>query len=155
MKLTRLVLLWLATLIIATPLQAQKTNPNYDAELAKRVGADEYGMKSFILVILKSGANTSSEQAKKQAAFRGHLDNINRLVDEKKLIVAGPLSKNENQYRGIFILDIKSKEQAQALLKTDPAISAGYLQADVYQWYGSAALAEYLEVSDKIWQVSP
>jgi len=35
--------------------------------------------------------------------FRGHLDNINRLVKEEKLVVAGPMCKNEKNYRGIFI----------------------------------------------------
>ncbi|WP_260392461.1 hypothetical protein [Empedobacter falsenii] len=35
--------------------------------------------------------------------FRGHLDNINRLVKEEKLVVAGPMGKNEKNYCGIFI----------------------------------------------------
>ncbi len=30
---------------------------DFDAELAEQLGADEYGMKSYILVILKTGPN--------------------------------------------------------------------------------------------------
>ncbi|MEW6990232.1 YciI family protein [Colwelliaceae bacterium 6441] len=136
-------------------VMAQQNNPNYDAKLAAKLGADDYGMKSFYLVILKSGNNKTTDTEKKRKAFRGHLDNINRLVADKKLIVAGPLAKNDKAYRGIFILDVSTEAQALELLKTDPAINADYLQADMYQWYGSAALAEYLPASDKVWKINP
>ena len=36
---------------------AQTTNPNYDEALAKKLGADDYGMKKYVLVILKTGEN--------------------------------------------------------------------------------------------------
>lgn len=132
---------------------AQKTNPNYDAELATKLGADDYGMKKFILVILKSGTNVSPDKAAKEASFAGHMTNIERLVEEKKLIVAGPILKNEKSYRGIFILDVADLESAKKLLETDPAIKAKYLEAELYVWYGSAALSEYLEASDKVWKI--
>lgn len=153
MKLARYILMLSLSVLSIQFVHAQTVNPNYDAKLAAKFGADDYGMKPFILVILKSGANT--DKTKKNEVFRGHLDNINRLVKDGKLIVAGPLSKNTNNYRGIFILDVPSKEEALILLNTDPAISADYLQAEVYQWYGSAALADYLDTSDKIWKFNP
>jgi uncharacterized protein YciI len=83
------------------------------------------------------------------------MSNIKRLVDEGKLIVAGPLGKNENSYRGIFILNLQSIEEAKDLLQTDPAIRENLLDAELYDWYGSAALPKYLEASEKIWKVSP
>src|SRR5690606_2949186 len=82
------------------------SNPNYDAALAEKLGADDNGMKGYVLVILKTGSNTTDDKEFVSNAFRGHLDNIKRLVDEGKLIVAGPLGKNENTYRGIFILNV-------------------------------------------------
>ena len=130
-------------------------NPNYDAELANKLGADQYGMKQFVFVILKSGDNTDNDKALKTKAFAGHMANINRLVDEGKLIVAGPFGKNNNDFRGLFILDVATIEEAELLLQSDPAIKQRYLRAELYPWYGSAALSEYLEASDKIWQESP
>ncbi|MEO7047924.1 MAG: hypothetical protein ABI091_21680, partial [Ferruginibacter sp.] len=57
-------------------------------------------------------------------------------------------------YRGIFILNnIKSIEDAKALMLTDPAIKNGLLDYEIFTWYGSAALPEYLPVSDKIWKI--
>lgn len=155
MKLLSCVTLGLIMLFSISNSNAETLNPNYDPALAKRLQADKYGMKSFVLVILKSGGNTSTDSDLKSQAFKGHLDNINRLVDEKKLIVAGPFGKNDNDFRGLFILDVKTIDEAQVLLKSDPAIAANYLKAEVYPWYGSAALAEYLPASDKVWQVNP
>lgn len=132
-----------------------KGNPNYDSRLAQKYGADDYGMKSYVFVILKSGSNTSGNKQTIAEAFRGHLDNIGKLVEEGKLIVAGPMGKNENNYRGIFILNVESKEEAALLLQSDPAIKENYLDVDMYTWYGSAALPSYLDVSDKVWKKKP
>ena len=136
----------------ACSLMGQKINPNYDADLAKKLGADDYGMKSFIFVILKTGSNTSKDEAAKSKAFAGHMSNMKMMVKNNKLIVAGPIAKNDKSYRGIFILNVASKEEALKLLQTDPAIKAKYLEPELYSWYGSAALSEYLPVSDKVWK---
>lgn len=143
-----------------TPAQNQKdttnANPNYDQALASKLGGDDYGMKNYFFVILKSGTNTTADKKLISESFRGHLNNINRLVKEKKLIVAGPFGTNDNQFRGIFILDnISSIEAASELLQTDPAIKNGLLAFDIYPWYGSAALSEYLPLADKIWKSNP
>ncbi len=132
---------------------AQKTNPNYDAELATELGADDYGMKSYVLVILKSGSNESTDKTYRDSCFTGHMNNISRLTELDKLIVAGPIGKNDNSYRGIFILNVSTVEEAEKLLKTDPAINEKFLESELYSWYGSAALSQYLEVSDKIWKI--
>jgi len=122
----------------------------YDARLAKKLGADEYGMKSYMLVILKTGTNTTADKQTLDSLFRGHMNNIQRLSDQGKLIVAGSIRKNANNYRGIFILDVKTKEDAQRLLRDDPTISEKVLVAEYYDWYGSAALPTYMRSHAKI-----
>jgi hypothetical protein len=131
------------------------SNPNYDPVLAKKLGGDDYGMKSFVLVILKTGSNQTTDKTFIKNSFRGHMDNINLLVREGKMTIAGPLGKNDNAYRGIFILNITTFEEAESLLQNDTAIKEGLLDFDLYKWYGSAALPEYLDLSDKIWKVKP
>lgn len=122
----------------------------YDSTLAKQLGADEYGMKSYTFVILTNGDSTITNKEREQELFSGHLKNISHLSDEGKLIVSGPLGKNTLDYRGLFIFDIESKEEALELLKTDPAIDAGLLDFEIFNWYGSAALPTYLETHEKI-----
>lgn len=128
-------------------------NPNYDGSLANKLGADDYGMKSYIFVLLKTGQNKTTDKQLINESFKGHMENIDRLVKNGQLIVAGPFGKNDSNLRGLFILNnIATIEQAKAILQTDPAIENGLLEPLYYSWYGSAALAEYLPFSEKIWK---
>ena len=127
-------------------------NPNYNPTLTQELGADAYGMKSYVLVILKTGSNTTKDQELISQSFRGHMENMNRMMEDQKLVVAGPFGKNDNNYRGIFILQgLENKAEAEDLLQTDPAIKNGLLAYDLYDWYGSAALPVYLKTADQIW----
>ncbi|HZY25250.1 MAG TPA: YciI family protein, partial [Bacteroidales bacterium] len=112
----------------------------YDSTLAKSLGADDYGMKAYIFVLLKPGSNNLEKGALRDSIFREHLKNIGRLVESGKLVIAGPLGDNEKSYRGIFILNVKTTDEAKELLKTDPAISSKVLDAELYDWYGAASI---------------
>jgi uncharacterized protein YciI len=149
----KLILLTLLSLFsFAVNAQDKKVNSNYDAALAKEYGAEDNGMKMYVLVMLKTGSNTIATKPESDVAFAGHMANMGELVKANKLIVAGPMAKNDKNYRGIFILNTKSLEEAKEILATDPAIKAKLLDADLFNWYGSAALAAYLKVEDKIWK---
>lgn len=152
MKRTIFLILFLLTGILTN---AQKNNPNYDEALAKKLGADDFGMKNYVFVILKTGENKTTDKEERNKLFRGHMENIQRLVDEGKLIVAGPFGENDKTWRGLFILNVKTVEEAKTLVQTDPAIKAGIFDVELVPWYGSAALPEYLPVSDKIWKAEP
>jgi uncharacterized protein YciI len=143
----------LILVFVVTMADAQE--PGFDQELANSFGADEHGMKSYTFVILKKGSVVVNDEQEKQDLMRGHLENISRLADEGKLIVAGPFGKNELNYRGLFILTTPSIEEALALLKTDPAIAAGVFDTEVLPWYGAAALGAYLDVQKKITKTNP
>ena len=146
-----ITLLCLLCLAMATSF-GQTYNPKYDSLLAKKLNANEYGMKSYVLVILKTGSNTQNDKHFTDSCFKGHMKNIERMASLKKLIVAGPMKKNDKTYRGIFILDVATFEEAQALIQLDDAIQANLLEPEFYTWYGSAALPEYLEASEKVWK---
>lgn len=124
---------------------AQTPAPAFNKALADSLDADKYGMKMYVMAILKTGSATITDKATVDSLFKGHMDNIGHLADRGKLVVAGPFQKNEKQYRGIFILNTKSLEEAKALLQTDPAIKAKLLDTELFNWYGSAALPLYLK----------
>src|SRR5690606_22968560 len=89
-------------------------------------------------------------------SFRAHLDNIQNLVSNGKLVIAGPLGKNANNYRGIFIFhNVETEEELKNFLQTDLAIKNGLLDYGIYNWYGSAAIPEYLPITEKIWKSNP
>ena len=153
----RLVLMKSATILSLTVFvmaiinsYGQASQPAYDEEVAKSLGADAYGMKGYVLAILKTGPTEIKDEETTTKLFRGHLENISRLAEEGKLVVAGPLAKNDKEYRGIFIMNVPTVAEAEALVETDPAIKAGVLPVELYGWYGSAALPVYLETHNKI-----
>lgn len=140
----------LSMLIYCATLSAQSGTLVYDSVLAKSLGADDYGMKNYVLVILTPGTNQIEKGAVRDSIFRGHRKNIGKLAETGKLIVAGPFGDNDKLYQGIFILNAKTVAEAKELLQTDPAINAKVLDAELYEWYGSAALGEYLKIQKSI-----
>ena len=140
-------------LLFAFPAISQ--NPNYDEALAEKLGADEYGMKSYVLVILKTGSNTNKDPEFLNHCFRSHFENMTKMTEAGKLVVAGPIGANEMTYRGIFILNVATFEEANELLQGDETVANGIFDVELFNWYGSAALGEYLPASDKIWKLKP
>lgn len=145
-------LLWLAALLMLAPVT---TAAAYDAALAKKLGADEYGMRSYVFVLLKEGPKTDLPKAEQQTLFRGHMANIQRLAAEGKLVVAGPFADNPQKLEGIFLFNVAKREDVEPLLKADPAIAAGVLAYEVYGWYGSAALMEVPTIHPRISKAQP
>lgn len=124
-----------------------ESKPTYNAALAQKLGADDYGMKMYVMAILKAGPNqdqTPEEAAKLQQA---HMDNIGRMAKAGDLVVAGPFAKNELGFRGIYVFNVKTIEEAKSLTESDPAIQAGRLAMELIPWYSSAALMQVPEVA--------
>jgi len=132
-----------------TTTEASSSVMMYDSTLATKLGADEYGMKQYVLAFLKSGPNRDQDSMETAQLMRKHLDNIKRMADEGKLAVAGPFL-DEGDIRGIYIFNVKTIEEAKALTETDPAIQEGRLVMELHPWYGSAGLMTVNDVHKKI-----
>lgn len=129
---------------------SQETEIKFDEKLAKSLNADEYGMKKYVFCLLKSGTNTTVSKEESKKLFEGHMANINKLAKEGKLVVAGPFMKNDRNYRGIYIFNVETIEEAKTLVATDPAIKANLLAAELTPWYCTAALQETVKIHEKI-----
>jgi len=121
----------------------------FDSLKAAKYGADDYGMKSYVIAFLKKGPNRDIDSTEAYMLQRAHLDNIGKMAEAGKLVLAGPFYGNDD-LRGIYIFDVETVEEAEALTETDPAIKAGSLVMELKQWYGSAALMEVGEIHSSI-----
>lgn len=130
-------------------LAAQEKTIVFDSILAKQVGADAYGMKKYYMVYLKDGKRRDQDSATVAKIQRGHMDNINKLASEGKLILAGPFF-DDTDVRGIFILTAKTMEEAEAWTQTDPAVKSGRLVMEIHPWYGSASLMLIPDLHKKV-----
>jgi uncharacterized protein YciI len=125
---------------VSTNLAAQTAAPpTYDADMARATGADERGMKSFVLVILKTGPTKVPAGPARDEMFKGHFANINRLADERKLVLAGPLDGVDG-WRGLYVFAVADIEEAKKYVGTDPVVVQGEMVAEYHKYYGTAAL---------------
>lgn len=132
----------------------QQTTVDFDETLAMKLGADDYGMKRYVMAILKTGPNRNHDEDTSMELQRGHMENINRLAEEGKLILAGPFLGG-GEMRGIFLFDVETVEEARELSESDPAIQAGRLELELHPWYGSAALMQVNDVHRRIAKENP
>jgi uncharacterized protein YciI len=121
----------------------------YDAELAKSLGADERGMRSYVLVVLKTGPNKIPKGPERDKMFQDHFANIQRLAAEKKLVLAGPFDGADG-WRGMFVFATPDIDRAKEYVATDPVIVNGEMVAEYHKFYGSAALMTVNDVHNKI-----
>ena len=129
--------------------KVETLNEKFDSKLAEELGADDYGMHNYVMAFLKAGPNRDQDSLEAAKLQRAHMDNIKRLADEGKLVVAGPFL-DDADIRGIYIFNVETIEEAQALTKTDPAIKAGRLVMELHKWYGSAALMQVPKVHKQV-----
>jgi len=143
----RMLLVFALLLAVASPGSAQ--DGDFDETLAKRLKADDMGMKKYVMAFLKRGPNRPKDAAEAKTIQAGHMANIGRMAKEGKLVVAGPFMDN-GELRGIYVFNVESVAEAEELTKTDPAIQAGTLVMELHPWYGSAAMQEVNAIHNRI-----
>lgn len=143
-----LAVIILSVVLISRYMNHQKKDANiitilneakYDSTLAFYYGADEYGMKKYVMAFLKRGPNRIADSVEAMKLQMEHLKNIERLAEEGKLVLAGPFL-DDGDLRGIYIFDVASVEEARKLTETDPAIQRGSLVMELKPFYCTAAL---------------
>ena len=135
--------IWTAMVLVSTtllsPARAEEPAPAYDPALAASVGADDNGMRRYVLVILKTSPTPVPPGPARDEMFKGHFANMKRLADAGKLALAGPLDGVDG-WRGLFILAVSDIEEARTLVATDPVVAQGEMIPEFHKYFGSAAL---------------
>ncbi|MFO0834526.1 MAG: YciI family protein [Phycisphaerales bacterium] len=114
------------------------------AACATRGNADA----SYVFTYLKSGpASATNTREQKQEIFKGHMANMKRLAEERKLIIAGPYADPADPtWRGLFIFDTPSVDEARKLVATDPGVVAGEFVAECIPLRATARLREFYDI---------
>jgi uncharacterized protein YciI len=98
---------------------------------------EEPKVRQFWMVILKTGPKDKeiTDSVQRSKLFTGHFSNMERLYNDGVLKAAGPFGKNDFTWRGLFIIDCATKEEAETYLKTDPTVAAGIFIYDIVPWW--------------------
>lgn len=142
------IALTLAACAVAAQAPPDAANPKFDPKLAQSTGADEIGMRGYVLVILKTGKRLP-DGPERDEMFKGHFANIGRLAGEGKLVLAGPFDGVDG-WRGLFVFATPDIEEAKKLVATDPVVVKGEMVPEFHKYYGSAALMLVPDLHDKV-----
>lgn len=118
-------------LLFTLPLTIQAQDDKNKAEPLPKIDL-------YWFVMIKTGPRQDFDSTRRSELFRGHMSNMKRLAAEGYLKIAGPYGKNDFNWRGIFILDCETREEAEKLVATDPAVEAGLFAVDIVPWYSSS-----------------
>lgn len=96
----------------------------------------------YTIVLLRKAEAPSTD-----AIMAGHFENMGRLAREGKLLLAGPFGRDrpDPELRGLFVLDVPTIAQAEAITRTDPSVQAGVFHMDAYPLATTADLHGVLE----------
>ena len=140
MKLFYLTLIVLPILIACNNNNENKaktetaTKSMYDFTTDTSVYSNE--MKRYWLVMLKKGPNRNQDSLSAAKIQEAHLANINRLVKEGKIIMAGPMG-TDGDLRGIFIMNCSDSTEIERIVNTDSAVMTGRLKMEYYPWWSA------------------
>ena len=101
-----------------------------------------YEMKQYWLVLLFSGGVRSQDTATAARIQKAHINNIERLAAQGKIIMAGPMGDNTN-LRGIFIMDGKDSTEIASHIRSDSAIVTGRLRFEIHPWWTAKGKYEF------------
>jgi uncharacterized protein YciI len=88
---------------------------------------------AYLAFLTRGNKWTAEKTPATEAIQKAHLENINKLAEMKKLVVAGPFGDN-GRLRGIFVFKVDSIDEARSLAATDPAVQAGRLALQIHPW---------------------
>ncbi len=109
----------------------------YDDAQAWR-DAGEFGMAVYYIYLLKKGPSWTPDSTPEIKALQdAHLANLDRLGQEGKLVLNGPLLDSfqlSGEIRGIGVLKAGSQTEAREWISTDPMVKIGRLVFELHTW---------------------
>lgn len=112
------------------------TSQDNSREFELKEGDKTHTMKQYYMVILLKGDNRTHSKEEAAKIQEAHLTGINRLTEAGIIQISGPFGHKEDP-KGIFIMDVKSLEEADKYVRQDPAVLAGRLKYKIYPWWGA------------------
>ncbi len=105
-------------------------------------------MKTYQLVLVRAaGKPRFMDERVVQATQEAHLAWLRRLHADGKAVASGPVEKG-GDLRGVLVLDVASKEEADAIVRGDPWVKAGRDVTEVHPWWAaSGAFAKITDVT--------
>lgn len=95
----------------------------------------QYDMKLIQLVLLRDAQQPPKiADSKREELFSKHLSHVESLWKRRTALMAGPFEHAE-PLRGLVLLDVKTAEEAMAIMASDPLVEAKLLELEIKPWF--------------------
>jgi uncharacterized protein YciI len=91
--------------------------------------------KKYILVIKKIGPKRDQPEQEAEEIQQAHLRHLFTLKERGMLLINGPVLDHP-EIKGIGIYNSSDRAEILALASEDPAVKAGRLVVEAYEWFG-------------------
>lgn len=98
-------------------------------------------MRTYFVVLMMRGEPAASS-ADTAAVMQAHLASMTALASRRQLVGAGPIADRESSLRGIFVLDVATRTEAERIAHDDPAVKAGQLKPVVLAWFAEKGIGD-------------
>jgi uncharacterized protein YciI len=88
----------------------------------------------YWLLLLKRGPIRGQSRTELDQIQAAHLRHLFTLRKRGQLVLFGPVD-GAGTLRGIGVLTVATREDAEALMADDPAVKAGRLRAEIRPWF--------------------
>ena len=91
--------------------------------------------KHYCLRLYKAGPNRNQSTAEAEKIQMEHLRYLMQLREDGIVLINGPVI-NDDELKGISIFNTTDKDEVARLSDEDPAVKAGRLVYEIYDWFG-------------------
>jgi uncharacterized protein len=103
--------------------------------LKMAMGDTIFLMRKYYLVLLKRSPTANPNSSTNLSLERAHLEHLSWLAETRKTCMAGPIAA-ENEIKDIVIFSTPTLEEADRLMRMDPAVKAGRIVYEILPWWG-------------------
>lgn len=88
----------------------------------------------YMLRLRDSLAQGNRWTTEEELAVERHFERLERLLEEGVLVMAGRTQTMDEKTFGIVIIETGTREEAQALMESDPAVAEGVMTAELFPY---------------------
>jgi uncharacterized protein len=88
----------------------------------------------YVLKLIPHLLDQANWSEKEEDIVNRHFINLQSLLKEGKLILAGKTSTMDKNTFGIVIIEVDSEEEAESIKNSDPAVAEGVMTAELFPY---------------------
>jgi uncharacterized protein len=103
----------------------------------KKPDEPKYEMTTYYLALFVTAPNAPAASSPgRETVFGDHVARMLKLIGNGTFAAAGPFG-DDGRVRGIAVVNVGTRAEAESILKDDPAVKSGYMVVEIHPWYAA------------------